>query len=75
MLERGVVVCVCMYAGSGIQSWFVQAVEYRVGLCRQWKGWHSGARECDDRSGNMMSRSMCVCMYACACVWWPQCER
>ena len=59
MLERGVVVCVCMHA----------EVEYRVCLCRQWKGRHSGSCECDDRSGSMMSRSnVCVGMYAYLCV-------
>ena len=52
----GVRVYVCMHA----------EVEYRVSLCRQWKGRHSGACECDDSSGSMMSRSMCA--YVCWCV-------
>ena len=55
MLERGVVMCVCMHA----------YVEYRVSLCRQWKGRHSGVCDCDDSSGSMMSRRMCVCVSVC----------
>ena len=51
MLERGVVVCVCVYACMHVD------VEYRDRLCKQWKGRHSGACECDDRSGSIMSRS------------------
>ena len=69
MLERGVVECVCMYVC--MQTWNTELVCAGSG-----KGRHSGACECDDRSGSMMSGSMCVwvCMRICVCVV-AQCER